>query len=96
LGVRIDILHFVELPINESGPERRVGLFETGLTVSYPGVILITRLSGAAERFLRDEEGVSIVEYAWLIGLITIVCMGAIRVLGSGIKGLFSASSTSI
>lgn len=71
-------------------------LLETGSTASYPGVILMTWLSSAAKRFLRDEAGASIAEYALLVALITIVCFAALSVFGTKVSSLFSASANSI
>jgi pilus assembly protein Flp/PilA len=53
---------------------------------SVPG--LLARIQSAA--LLRREEGASIVEYALLVGLIAVVCIGAITLLGQDISSLFS------
>jgi pilus assembly protein Flp/PilA len=38
----------------------------------------------------RKEEGASLVEYGLLVGLIAVVCIGAITLLGQDISSLFS------
>ena len=41
-------------------------------------------------RFLRSEEGPTAVEYAVMLALIIIVCIGAITTLGNNANGVFS------
>jgi pilus assembly protein Flp/PilA len=82
--------------MRESGPERRVGPFEAGVTNSEPGGTLMTWLTRDAKKFLRDERGVSMVEYGLLLGLITIVCVAAITLLGTAINSLFGTAASSI
>ena len=40
-------------------------------------------------RFLRDEDGPTAVEYAVMLALIIVVCIGAITALGQGANGTF-------
>jgi len=40
-------------------------------------------------RFLKDEEGASMVEYGLLVALIAIIAMVALGPLGETIRGLF-------
>jgi Flp pilus assembly pilin Flp len=44
----------------------------------------------------KDEEGVAVVEYGMLLGLITLVCFGAAQVLGLTISGVFTALNTAL
>jgi pilus assembly protein Flp/PilA len=41
-------------------------------------------------RFKNDERGASLVEYALLVALIAVVCIGAITLLGTSAKSKFS------
>jgi pilus assembly protein Flp/PilA len=41
-------------------------------------------------RFRKDEEGASLVEYGMLLGLIAVVCIVAVTTLGTEISSLFS------
>ena len=41
-------------------------------------------------RFLKDEEGASMVEYALLVSLIAVVVIAALLVLGPAIANLFT------
>jgi len=50
----------------------------------------------ALKKFDRGEEGASITEYALFFALITVVCIGALTILGTRISGFFSSLSTTI
>ena len=41
--------------------------------------------------FLRDEEGASMVEYAFLVGLITVALVTILTTFGNNITGTFNA-----
>jgi pilus assembly protein Flp/PilA len=45
-------------------------------------------------RFLRDESGASAIEYAIIASGISIVIVGTVATLGTGVKNLMSASPT--
>ena len=47
-------------------------------------------------RFAQDEKGASLVEYALLVGLIAVVCIGAVSFLGGKASGKFSSIGSSI
>lgn len=44
----------------------------------------------------KDEEGVTMVEYALLLGLISVVAIGAVTAIGLAVNGAFSTACTSI
>ncbi|MFV0525528.1 MAG: Flp family type IVb pilin [Acidimicrobiales bacterium] len=44
----------------------------------------------------KTDRGASLVEYALLVALIAVVCIGAVTMLGSAAKGKFSTVSGSI
>jgi pilus assembly protein Flp/PilA len=44
----------------------------------------------AAQRFLRDEDGPTAVEYAVMLALIIVVCIAAITTLGNNASNTFS------
>ena len=47
--------------------------------------------SSRITKFLREkEEGASLVEYGLLVGLIAVICLGAIQLLGQDISSMFS------
>jgi pilus assembly protein Flp/PilA len=41
-------------------------------------------------RFRKDEEGASLVEYGMLVGLIAVVCIVAVTTLGTEVSAVFS------
>jgi pilus assembly protein Flp/PilA len=45
---------------------------------------------------IRDEEGAQLVEYALLVSLIALVCITAVRSLGTSINGFFNTAAGSI
>jgi pilus assembly protein Flp/PilA len=49
-----------------------------------------------AKSFVRDEEGQDLLEYALLIALIAIVCVGAITLAGTNVAATFSSIAGSI
>jgi Flp pilus assembly pilin Flp len=89
-------MDFLELSISESARERRVWLYEAGVTIPEPLGTFMTWLTKAVKGFHRDEGAVELVEYGLLFVLITIVCLAGITVVGSSISGLYNAASTSI
>jgi len=42
------------------------------------------------QRFVREEDGPTAVEYAFLLALIIIVCFGAISVVGTNTNAIFN------
>jgi pilus assembly protein Flp/PilA len=42
------------------------------------------------QRFLRDEDGPTAVEYAVMLALIIVVCIAAISTMGSNARNTFS------
>ena len=47
-------------------------------------------------RFGQDEKGASLVEYALLVGLIAVVCIGAVTFLGGKASDRFSSIGSSL
>jgi pilus assembly protein Flp/PilA len=47
-------------------------------------------------RFVREDEGQDLIEYALLAGLISLVCVLAITQAGEKVKGLFEAVTAAI
>ena len=47
-------------------------------------------LSQSVRRFVKGEEGATLVEYALLVALIAVVCIAAISSLGGAISEQFS------
>ena len=47
-------------------------------------------------RFARNEEGAALVEYGMLVGLIAVVCIGAVTTLGLTVSGVFGAINAAL
>ncbi|WP_206995095.1 Flp family type IVb pilin [Trinickia mobilis] len=43
-----------------------------------------------AKRFIRDEEGATMVEYGLMVALIAIVCITAVKLIGTNLNDVFS------
>jgi pilus assembly protein Flp/PilA len=48
------------------------------------------------KRFRRDEEGAALVEYGMLVGLIAVICIGAVTLLGGQINNAFTAITNAL
>lgn len=42
-------------------------------------------------RFVRDEEGATMVEYGLMVALIAVVCVGAVVTIGTELNEVFTA-----
>jgi len=50
----------------------------------------MAKILAATAKFARDEEGASLVEYAMLLALICVICIGGVSALGSNISSMFA------
>jgi pilus assembly protein Flp/PilA len=50
----------------------------------------MSNLFGAAKRFVKGEEGATMVEYGLMIALIAVVCIAAITILGQNLSTLYN------
>jgi pilus assembly protein Flp/PilA len=41
-------------------------------------------------RFVREDAGQDLIEYGLLIGIITVLCIGAIKLIGPKVGGYFT------
>ena len=48
------------------------------------------------KRFIQEEEGATAVEYAVMIVLIIVVCLGVITLLGGEVKNAFNTVANSL
>ena len=51
----------------------------------------MSKLMTASRRFVRDEEGASLVEYGLLLALIAVVCIAAVTTLGTSISTMLKS-----
>ncbi|SDI09672.1 Flp family type IVb pilin [Paraburkholderia phenazinium] len=49
-----------------------------------------------AKRFIRDENGVTAVEYGLIAALIAIVIIGSVKTLGTNLNTVFSTIAASV
>ena len=49
----------------------------------------MSSIKSLASRFVKEEEGASLVEYGLLVALIAVACIVAITALGGSISSLF-------
>lgn len=49
-----------------------------------------------AKRFLREEDGATMVEYALMLALIAVVCIGAVTLIGTGANTMFTTISNKL
>ena len=54
------------------------------------------RFIDSAGRFVRDEDGATMVEYGLMVALIAVVCIAAVTLLGTSLSGLFTAVQTNV
>ena len=48
------------------------------------------------KRFVREDEGQDLIEYALLAGFISLVAVGAITAVGTGINGVYGNINTQV
>jgi pilus assembly protein Flp/PilA len=50
----------------------------------------------AIRRFMKEEEGASAAEYALLVGLVTVIIVGAVSALSNSISGALTTAANVI
>jgi pilus assembly protein Flp/PilA len=48
------------------------------------------------KKFIQEEEGATAVEYAVMIVLIIVVCLGVVKLLGTEVKNAFNTVQSSM
>jgi pilus assembly protein Flp/PilA len=48
------------------------------------------------KRFVREEEGATMVEYGLMVALIAVVCIAAVTLLGGNLSTKFNAVATDV
>lgn len=48
------------------------------------------------KKFVRDERGVTAIEYGLIAGLVAIAIVGALGTLGTNLSGIFTTVSSSV
>ena len=55
-----------------------------------PFATLVTLVSFAQDRLKREEKGATAVEYGLMVGLIAVVIIGAVTLLGTDLRQMFT------
>jgi pilus assembly protein Flp/PilA len=53
-------------------------------------------MRGALREFIADEDGADLIEYALLLGLLSMACFLAMTSLGTSLNGLFNGVATKL
>jgi pilus assembly protein Flp/PilA len=48
------------------------------------------------KRFLMAEEGQALTEYGLILGLIAVVCVGALSLMGTNVKGMLKSIASTL
>lgn len=59
-------------------------------------VTLLGVLHGLGDRFRRDEEGATAVEYGLMVALIAVVIFAAVQLIGTNLRDVFDAVATCV
>ena len=57
---------------------------------------MLATVRTAVTRFMREDDGASLVEYVLLIALIAVVCIGAITLIGNNINDKLNTAATNL
>jgi len=57
---------------------------------------VLPSLRSAVARFLREEDGASLIEYVLLVALIAIVCVAAVTLLGTNTNSKLGTAATAL
>jgi pilus assembly protein Flp/PilA len=63
--------------------------FTSGLLLSGDKYMTKAFIRGAARLLRKEEEGATMVEYAFMLALIAAVCIGAVTILGTQTSAIF-------
>ena len=54
------------------------------------------QIINSVKRFIRDEEGVTAIEYGLIAALIAVVIIASVRLVGQNIVGVFAAIAAAL
>jgi pilus assembly protein Flp/PilA len=61
-----------------------------------PYAVMISLVAFAQDRLQREEKGATAVEYGLMVGLIAVVIIGAVTLLGTELKDMFTDVKNSL
>ncbi len=56
----------------------------------------MSQIVSSARKFMREEDGATMVEYGLMVALIAVVCIAAVTTLGTNLNTKFSSVATSV
>ena len=56
---------------------------------------MVRGLKNSVTAFVREDDGLTAVEYAVLIGLVVVAVLGSVALLGGGLSSTFTTAGTS-
>jgi pilus assembly protein Flp/PilA len=89
--VRAGIACFAVTPAVKSRSHPAKGIFS-----QHKGDVDMKSIMAHAKRFVRDEEGATMVEYGLMVALIAIVCITAVTTIGNNLNKVFSDIAASL
>ena len=57
---------------------------------------LFSRFQAGLSRFVREDEGATMVEYVLLVALVAVICVGAVTLLGSNVNTKLGTAATAL
>ncbi|HEY3308132.1 MAG TPA: Flp family type IVb pilin [Desulfuromonadaceae bacterium] len=59
-------------------------------------IAMYIAMQSRMQSMLKDEKGATMVEYALMVALIAVVCIGAVTAMGVGVEGRFAAITAAL
>ncbi|HEV2294148.1 MAG TPA: Flp family type IVb pilin [Tepidisphaeraceae bacterium] len=53
-------------------------------------------MSNLIKRFVKEEDGATMVEYGLMVALIAVVCIAAVTLLGTNLSAKFNTAATAV
>ena len=77
---------------------RRLSSFTlpSSFTSNSTSTSLFSRFQAGFSRFVREDEGATMVEYVLLVALVAVICVGAVTLLGSNVNTKLGTAATAL
>jgi pilus assembly protein Flp/PilA len=56
----------------------------------------MAKFTAAVKKFVKGEEGATMVEYGLMVALIAVVCIAAVTAIGTSLNGKFNEVATAV
>jgi pilus assembly protein Flp/PilA len=67
-----------------------------GLLISHPKELAMQHIIAQAKRFVRDEDGVTAIEYGLIASLIAVAIIVAVTLVGTKLTGVFNTIASDL